>query len=76
MEISFNRVKRLADLIHGASIGRPVANRASVTAIFTLEDGTEKKYKVLPSEWDEEIDQEMAKVDVKVAVQETEGPEY
>merc|ERR1719245_870225 len=38
------RVKRLADLIHGASIGRPVANRASVTAIFTLEDGTEKTF--------------------------------
>jgi structural maintenance of chromosome 1 len=39
------RVKRLADLIHGASIGRPVANRASVTAIFTMEDGTtEKKF--------------------------------
>ena len=32
------RVKKLSDLIHGASIGRPVANRASVTAIFSQED--------------------------------------
>ena len=36
------RVKRLADLIHGASINRPVANRASVSAIFVNDaDGTE-----------------------------------
>ena len=41
------RVKRLADLIHGASIGRPNSNRASVTAIFEMEiDGemVEKKF--------------------------------
>merc|ERR1719367_655551 len=38
------RVRKLADLIHGASVGRPVANRASVSAIFTLDDGTEKKF--------------------------------
>lgn len=39
------RVRKLADLIHGASIGRPVANRASVSAIFTMdEEGTEKKF--------------------------------
>merc|ERR1719210_10558 len=36
------RVKRLADLIHGASINRPVANRASASAIFVNDaDGTE-----------------------------------
>merc|ERR1719500_2138800 len=41
------RVKRLADLIHGASVGRPNSNRASVTAIFEMEiDGemVEKKF--------------------------------
>merc|ERR1719474_2575291 len=31
------RVKRLTDLIHGASIGKPVSSRASVTAIFDIE---------------------------------------
>merc|ERR1712012_730226 len=36
------RVRKLADLIHGASVGRPVAKRASVSAIFTL-DGEEQK---------------------------------
>ena len=35
------RVKRLSDLIHGASINRAVSNRASVSAIFTKEDGSE-----------------------------------
>ena len=38
------RVKRLSDLIHGASIGKPVANRAQVTAVFQMEDGTEKRF--------------------------------
>merc|ERR1719210_211499 len=38
------RVRRLADLIHGASIGRAVSNRASVSAIFALEDGGEKTF--------------------------------
>merc|ERR1719362_2561780 len=38
------RVRKLADLIHGASIGRAVANRASVSAIFSLEDGEEKTF--------------------------------
>ena len=33
------RVRRLSDLIHGASINRPVSNRASVTAIFELDNG-------------------------------------
>ena len=36
------RVKRLADLIHGASINWPVASRASVSAIFVNDsDGAE-----------------------------------
>merc|ERR1711879_1143969 len=30
--------------IHGASIGRPVANRASVSAIFISEDGQEQTF--------------------------------
>merc|ERR1719367_1398621 len=38
------RVRKLADLIHGASVGRPVANRASVSAIFTLDDGEQKSF--------------------------------
>merc|ERR1719414_2403782 len=36
------RVKRLTDLIHGASIGKPVSSRASVAAIFVREDGSER----------------------------------
>merc|ERR1712168_447020 len=38
------RVKRLADLIHGASIGQAVSTRASVTARFELDDGEEKTF--------------------------------
>jgi len=38
------RVKRLSDLIHGASIGHPVARSASVVAVIELEDKTEKKF--------------------------------
>merc|ERR1712018_624927 len=38
------RVRKLADLIHGASIGRPVANRASVSAIFVSEDQQEQTF--------------------------------
>lgn len=38
------RVKRLSDLIHGASVGHPVSKSASVTAILELEDGMEKKF--------------------------------
>ncbi|CAG0917778.1 unnamed protein product [Notodromas monacha] len=38
------RVKRLGDLIHGASIGQPVSRSASVTAIFDMDDGTEKSF--------------------------------
>ena len=43
------RVKRLADLIHGASVGRPNSNRASVTAIFEMEiDGEMVEKKLRP----------------------------
>merc|ERR1711971_562287 len=40
------RVRKLADLIHGASIGRAVSNRASVSAIFSLgtPDNEEKTF--------------------------------
>ncbi|XP_057376078.1 structural maintenance of chromosomes protein 1A-like [Daphnia carinata] len=38
------RVKRLSDLIHGASINKPVSRSAMVAAIFELEDGTELKF--------------------------------
>ena len=38
------RVKRLSDLIHGASINKPVSRSAMVSAIFELEDGTELKF--------------------------------
>merc|ERR1719443_1850006 len=40
------RVKRVGDLIHGASIGKPISSRASVTAIFEIEmdHGVEKKF--------------------------------
>ena len=32
---------RLQDLIHGAPIGKPVAKRASVTAVYGEDDGEE-----------------------------------
>jgi len=35
------RVRNLKDLIHGAPIGKPVASRAKVTAVYEDEDGTE-----------------------------------
>jgi len=41
------RVKRLSDLIHGASVGKPIASKAHVSAIFEIEtdDGVvEKKF--------------------------------
>jgi hypothetical protein len=38
------RVKRLGDLIHGASINKPVSRSAQVTAVFELEDGTEIRF--------------------------------
>lgn len=33
------RVKKLSDLIHGASIGKPISRHASVTAKFRMPDG-------------------------------------
>ncbi|KAK4292351.1 hypothetical protein Pmani_034870 [Petrolisthes manimaculis] len=38
------RVKRLSDLIHGASIGQPISRSAHVTAVFELEGGAEKRF--------------------------------
>jgi len=42
------RVKRLPDLIHGASVGKPISNKASVSAIFEIESSNgeivEKKF--------------------------------
>ena len=38
------RVKRLSDLIHGASINKAIVNKAKVSAIFELEDKTELKF--------------------------------
>lgn len=38
------RVKRLSDLIHGASIGQPISRSAQVTAVFELEGGIEKRF--------------------------------
>ncbi|XP_071531628.1 structural maintenance of chromosomes protein 1A [Panulirus ornatus] len=38
------RVKRLSDLIHGASIGQPISRSAHVTAVFKLDDGREKRF--------------------------------
>eukprot|EP00096_Caligus_rogercresseyi_P004734 TRINITY_DN1916_c0_g1_i2.p1 TRINITY_DN1916_c0_g1~~TRINITY_DN1916_c0_g1_i2.p1 ORF type:complete len:1267 (+),score=574.91 TRINITY_DN1916_c0_g1_i2:226-3801(+) len=62
------RVKRLSDLIHGASVGRPVSNRAFVSAIFEFgdeedeesEDGREKKFSrtIIGASSDHKIDNE------------------
>ena len=55
------RVKRLADLIHGASINRPVANRASVSAIFVNDiDGSETTFtrSIIGSSSEHRINQE------------------
>jgi len=54
------RVKRLPDLIHGASVGKPIASRASVTAIFEMENGEEKKFtrSILGSSADHKINNE------------------
>lgn len=54
------RVKRLSDLIHGASIGRPISKVASVTAVFLMEDGVTKRFTrtVQGSSSDYKIDRE------------------
>lgn len=38
------RVKKLSDLIHGAPVGRPVANRASVSATYCSENGDKMEF--------------------------------
>eukprot|EP00057_Strongylocentrotus_purpuratus_P031908 XP_786064.2 PREDICTED: structural maintenance of chromosomes protein 1A isoform X1 [Strongylocentrotus purpuratus] len=38
------RVKRLSELIHGAPIGKPASNRATVSAIYAEEDGSETQF--------------------------------
>ncbi|CAG4982583.1 unnamed protein product [Colias eurytheme] len=55
---SLLRVKRLSDLIHGASINKPVSRSASVTATFVLEDMTEKQFQrsVIGQSSDHKID--------------------
>merc|ERR1719189_2806555 len=55
------RVKRLTDLIHGASVGRPISNRACVTAIFEVESKqgpVEKKFtrSIISGSTDHKID--------------------
>ena len=52
------RVKRLGDLIHGASVGKAISRTASVSAIFEYEDGTEKKFtrSIIGSSADHKID--------------------
>jgi structural maintenance of chromosome 1 len=54
------RVKRLSDLIHGASVGKPIARNASVSAIFEMEDGTEMRFtrSILGSSADHRINNE------------------
>merc|ERR1712156_826441 len=55
------RVKRLSDLIHGASINRAVSNRASVSAIFVREDGSEQTFtrSIIGSSAEHRIDNEV-----------------
>ncbi|KPJ15447.1 Structural maintenance of chromosomes protein 1A [Papilio machaon] len=55
---SLLRVKRLSDLIHGASINKPVSRSASVTATFVLEDMTTKQFQrsVIGQSSDHKID--------------------
>merc|ERR1719361_2389994 len=55
------RVKRLTDLIHGASVGKPISNRACVTAIFEVESEqgpVEKKFtrSIISGSTDHKID--------------------
>ncbi|RTG81389.1 structural maintenance of chromosome 1 [Schistosoma bovis] len=38
------RVRRLNDLIHGSVVGKPVAKSASVTAVYEMPDGEEKRF--------------------------------
>ena len=38
------RVRSLKELIHGAPIGKAVASRASVSAVYLADDGTETRF--------------------------------
>uniref|UniRef100_A0A5K3FM05 SMC hinge domain-containing protein n=1 Tax=Mesocestoides corti TaxID=53468 RepID=A0A5K3FM05_MESCO len=38
------RVTRLSDLIHGSVVGKPVSKTASVTAVYQMPDGVEKRF--------------------------------
>jgi structural maintenance of chromosome 1 len=40
------RVKKLSDLIHGAPIGKPVANKASVSFVYAYADEENKENEV------------------------------
>ncbi|KAF2346904.1 RecF/RecN/SMC N-terminal [Trinorchestia longiramus] len=57
------RVRRLSDLIHGASIGQPISRSAQVTAVFELESGVEKRFTrtVQGSSSDHKIDNRVEK---------------
>eukprot|EP00731_Ephydatia_muelleri_P024127 Em0016g398a len=52
------RVKTVKDLIHGAPIGKPVASRAKVTAVYGEEDGTEVHFSriIIPPSTEYRID--------------------
>ncbi|XP_078596279.1 structural maintenance of chromosomes protein 1A-like [Branchiostoma floridae x Branchiostoma japonicum] len=38
------RAKRLSDLIHGTPVGKPAGNKASVTAVYAEDDGSEIRF--------------------------------
>lgn len=38
------RVKTLKDLIHGAPVGKPAANRAFVSMVYQEDNGTERAF--------------------------------
>eukprot|EP00108_Taenia_solium_P006905 TsM_000765300 transcript=TsM_000765300 gene=TsM_000765300 len=38
------RVTKLSDLIHGSVVGKPVAKTASVTAVYQMPDGVDKRF--------------------------------
>jgi len=53
------RAKRMSDLIHGASVGKPFASRAHVTAVFETANGKERKFtrSIIGSSADHKIDE-------------------
>lgn len=58
------RVKRLSDLIHGASIGQPASRTAGVTAVFQLDSGEERRFSrfVQGSSSDHRIDDQLVSI--------------